>query len=543
MGGQQSCGPCVFPKSKDAGLLQRAATTQANFSFRYHLNKDVSSDYIIHADKVLGTGANGEVILVTSREEGSDKKFALKRFQRSTNRRDCEALVRESEIFLRLDHPHITRLLDVYETRRDVSLVMEYCPGGEVFARLKARGVYKESDAREVAKQMLLAINYLHLKGLAHRDLKLENFMYDSESDDAKIKLIDFGFSCLTKFKMSQACGSLSYAAPEVLAQKGYTKQCDMWSFGVICFLLLSGYSPFQGGPKQHTLQRIASGKYIMRAERWTPVSSAARDFVAALLEVDPEKRLSSTAALEHKWLKMSASDEDNPTPVDDSVLNSLQIYSNSSKFQRLCLNMMSWSLSTKERNRVLEMFKKIDTANEGWITLSEFKDALQHNFVIRDEEVLRIFKSMDLNNDEHVYYSDFVGAMCTNRLILREDEIKLTFRKFDKDATGKISKENLAEVLGRDASSEEIDVILKDMDEDGSGDVDIDEFMHYLAREAHLAGDDVAISAVAQDLLETFEDLDPSISDRSRPSLTRKPMRVSSPSSPSGLRRIPESI
>eukprot|EP00397_Hematodinium_sp_SG-2012_P004695 GEMP01004708.1.p1 GENE.GEMP01004708.1~~GEMP01004708.1.p1 ORF type:complete len:537 (+),score=66.50 GEMP01004708.1:275-1885(+) len=529
MGGKQSCVRKTTLRRNNSGLLERAASAQANFSFRYHLNKDVSADYIILADKVLGTGANGEVLLVKSREEGVDSLFALKRFQRLNDKKECEALVRESEIYLGLDHPHIARLLDVYETKRDISLVMEYCPGGEVFERLKKRGVYKESYAREVAQQMLLAINYLHMKGLAHRDLKLENFMYDADTNDAKIKLIDFGFSCQARYKMSQACGSLSYVAPEVLGQKGYTKQCDMWSFGVICFLLLSGYSPFQSGPREHTMQRIFSGKYIMRADRWLTVSSEGRDFVAALLEVNPDRRLTAVQALAHPWFsKLERNDKE--ADVDEGVLSSLQSYANNSKFQRMCLNMMSWSLSNKERDAVLTMFKKMDKSNEGWITLSEFKEALNSNFVIKDEEVLRIFKSMDLNNDEHIYYSDFVGAMCTSRVVLREDEIKMTFRKFDKDSSGMISRGNLAEALGSSTTSKEIDDLLKDMDTDRSGDISIEEFISYLSRSA----DQGSITNIVQGVLETFEgiqDEDRVGVRREKPWLTRKPNTVNSSS------------
>lgn len=472
-------GVCSRDPDKKPGLLSNAAEKQANFSFRYHRHKDVLADYIIHPEQVLGTGANGEVILVTARDGFT--QCALKRFQRQVSKKDMEALVREAEIFLNVDHPHIARLLDIYETKTDVSLVMEYCSGGEVFTRLKDKGAYKESHARNLAHQMFLAVNYLHSKGLAHRDLKLENFLYDGTGEDAKIKLIDFGFSCLVKYKMNQACGSLSYVAPEVLGTTGYDKQCDMWSLGVIVFLLLSGYSPFQGGPRQQVMRRIMSGKYIMRVERWEHISRPGREFVAGLLEVDPKTRLTCAQALNHPWMIKSMNDGED-TVVDEAVLCSLQNYADNSRFKRMCLNMLAWSLSTKERDEVMNVFKKMDKAEEGWITLIEFKEAMRENFNIDDQEISRMFNALDLNSDDNVYYSDFVGAMVAQKIIYREEEVRKTFRRFDKDNSGEISRANLVEALGADASSKEINELMEAMDTDHNGKISLSEFMTYIA-------------------------------------------------------------
>merc|ERR1719478_982477 len=165
--------------------------------------------------------------------------------------------------------------------------------GGELFHRVTKRRHFTEKDAAEAAFQMLLAVNYIHTHGIVHRDIKLENFLYEKPDSD-HLKLIDFGFSHIWEpnTKMALSCGTLAYVAPEVL-KKSYTSQCDLWSTGVILFILLAGYMPFSGNERVQR-KAIEDGNYSWRADRWKSVSSEAIDLVKRLLEKDPAKRLTA---------------------------------------------------------------------------------------------------------------------------------------------------------------------------------------------------------------------------------------------------------
>merc|ERR1719389_1534949 len=179
---------------------------------------------------------------------------------------------------------------------------MECMEGGELFDRVAQVKRFTESGAADAARQMLLALNYLHSHGMVHRDLKLENFLYDGQGSN-HLKMIDFGFSKYTdsRARMKTSCGTLAYVAPEVL-NRSYTSQCDLWSMGVIVFILLSGHMPFHGDSDAQ-IQDIKKGKYVFKQEYWGKISPLAKEFVKSLLEVDPNKCLTSGAALEHRWI------------------------------------------------------------------------------------------------------------------------------------------------------------------------------------------------------------------------------------------------
>ncbi|CAK9011332.1 unnamed protein product [Durusdinium trenchii] len=232
----------------------------------------VSNDSLVRAEKRLGVPA------------------VVGRYHRALERQlqdDYE--LGDKELFLSMDHPRVARLMDVYETEGRLSLVMECMEGGELFTRVMDREVFPEKDAAHTAWQMLLALNYIHSHGIVHRDIKLENFMY-ARKDTDHLKLIDFGLSKVWEpnTKMEASCGTLGYIAPEVL-NKTYSSKCDLWSLGVIVYILLSGCMPFAGS-EYHQITCIMSGMYDMEDEEWTCISRSAKDFVAWRPGASPQK-------------------------------------------------------------------------------------------------------------------------------------------------------------------------------------------------------------------------------------------------------------
>lgn len=223
----------------------RIATQQVGtvaVSARYHrLPRKIEDDYEVLNSVVLGTGYNGAVTKAKRKGQKDSQDYAVKMFNLDNITSSAKTqLITEVDVFLGMDHPHVARLFDVYDAKNKLYLVMECMEGGELFDRVTEKKRFSEADAAEGVGQMLLAINYLHSHGIVHRDLKLENFLYDWKESD-HLKLIDFGFSKVwdPSVKMQHSCGTLSYVAPEVLAES-YTSQCDMWSLGVITFILLA---------------------------------------------------------------------------------------------------------------------------------------------------------------------------------------------------------------------------------------------------------------------------------------------------------------
>jgi len=209
-----------------------------------------------------------------------------------------------------MENPYIIKLYDIFDTPNSLYLVMELVTGGELFDRIVEREQYSEANAKEVMKQLLIAIEYFHSLGIVHRDLKPENLLLENESDDTNIKVTDFGLGRFSDLLMHTACGTAGYVAPEILSCKGYDKEVDMWSAGVILYILLSGYPPFFDDHEPRLFESIMKADYEFHPQYWDHISKEAKDLVSKLLVVNPHKRLSATEALQHPWFLSESSNK-----------------------------------------------------------------------------------------------------------------------------------------------------------------------------------------------------------------------------------------
>uniref|UniRef100_A0A9J7XAG4 Checkpoint kinase 2 n=2 Tax=Cyprinus carpio TaxID=7962 RepID=A0A9J7XAG4_CYPCA len=265
-----------------------------------------------HIARKIGTGVCGEVKLAIEKE--TCKKVALKTINKhdfpsiGTATRNAE---REIEILKKIDHPCLIKTEDFYQTEDSYYIVLEYVEGGELFGRIKAKKQLEEEIAKLYFYQMLRAVEYLHNNGIIHRDLKPENVLLTSHDDICLIKITDFNQSKILEESslMKTLCGTPTYLAPEVFthaATVGYTKAVDYWSLGVLLFICLGGYPPFN--PECSTMsvrEQIINGHYRFIPSQWKKVSNEAKDLIKKLLVVDPEKRLSVEEALAHSWLNI----------------------------------------------------------------------------------------------------------------------------------------------------------------------------------------------------------------------------------------------
>ena len=214
---------------------------------------------------------------------------------------------RQVDILKKVDHPYIVKCYDAFDTKECMFLVMEIMKGGELFDRIVDKGHFTEQDAVGVTAKLLSAIKYLHDIGIAHRDLKPENLLMTDETENAEVKITDFGLSKVFddhSTVMQTPCGTPGYIAPEVLQMAGYDKQCDLWSMGVIVYILLCGFPPFYADNDAQLFEKIKRGEYEFLRPYWDPISAEAKNFIRKMLVVDPKKRYDCDAALEDPWLK-----------------------------------------------------------------------------------------------------------------------------------------------------------------------------------------------------------------------------------------------
>ncbi|XP_047245191.1 calcium/calmodulin-dependent protein kinase type 1D [Girardinichthys multiradiatus] len=253
--------------------------------------------------EVLGTGAFSEVVL--AQEKLTGRMFAVKCIPKKALKGKESSIENEIAVLRKIKHENIVALEDIHESPDHLYLIMQLVSGGELFDRIVEKGFYTEKDASTLIRQVLDAVNYLHKMGIVHRDLKPENLLYFNPQDESKIMISDFGLSKMegSGDVMSTACGTPGYVAPEVLAQKPYSKAVDCWSIGVIAYILLCGYPPFYDENDSKLFEQILKADYEFDAPYWDDISDSAKDFISCLMEKDPAKRFTCEQALRHPWI------------------------------------------------------------------------------------------------------------------------------------------------------------------------------------------------------------------------------------------------
>ena len=407
----------------------------------------------VHSGPVLGSGVSGLVRLVTHKATGV--KYAVKCLDLGLvgTSEGLKQLREEIFIMCQLDHPNIVRLEEVYESTSEIYLVQELCLGGELFDRLDEQPDYHytEAECARLVKQMLSAVRYLHSKGIIHRDLKLENFLFSSTSKDSELKMIDFGLSKHFQYGEvhHEAVGTPYTVAPEVI-RGSYDERCDIWAIGVITFLLLSGDPPFGGcGGPEPLLQvrsNIIRGDYEFEPEDiWNLVSARAKEFINAMLVVDPKDRPTARDAQKHLWLREWASRQ---RKHDDNVLNpdvvkALVSFKEFSDMRKLLSEVLSFTLLPEQIKDLRKEFEKMDTDGSGEISLSALKQVLLSNAgagslgALTEEEVEDIFNAMRVSKTEtRIHWHEFIAAGLSQCQV-DDRNLRLAFDRLDSDHKG----------------------------------------------------------------------------------------------------------
>ncbi|KAG1338017.1 calcium-dependent protein kinase 3 [Cocos nucifera] len=435
-------------------------------------------------DRELGRGEFGVTYLCMDRD--TKELLACKSISKRKLRTaiDVEDVRREVAIMRHLpESPSIVSLREACEDEHAVHLVMELCEGGELFDRIVARGHYTERAAAAVTRTIVEVVQLCHRHGVIHRDLKPENFLFANKKENSPLKAIDFGLSIFFKpgEKFSEIVGSPYYMAPEVL-KRNYGPEIDIWSAGVILYILLCGVPPFWAETEQGVAQAILRGAIDFKREPWPSVSENAKNLVRQMLEPDPKLRLTAKQVLEHPWLQ-NAKKAPN-VPLGDVVKSRLKQFSRMNRFKRRALRVIADHLSIEEVEDIKDMFKLMDTDNDGSVSYEELKNGLaKFGSHLVESEVQMLIEAVDTNGKGKLDYGEFLAVSLHLQRMANDEHLRRAFSYFDKDGNGYIEPEELRGALAEDGAgaTDSMDVandILQEVDTDKDGRISYDEFV-----------------------------------------------------------------
>ncbi|XP_010491975.1 PREDICTED: calcium-dependent protein kinase 17-like [Camelina sativa] len=441
--------------------------------------EDVKSSYSL--GKELGRGQFGVTHLCTQKATG--QQFACKTIakRKLVNKEDIEDVRREVQIMHHLTgQPNIVELKGAYEDKHSVHLVMELCAGGELFDRIIAKGHYSEKAAASLLRTIVQIVHTCHSMGVIHRDLKPENFLLLNKDENSPLKATDFGLSVFYKpgevFK--DIVGSAYYIAPEVLKRK-YGPEADIWSIGVMLYILLCGVPPFWAESENGIFNAILRGHVDFSSDPWPSISPQAKDLVKKMLNSDPKQRLTAAQVLNHPWIKEDGEAPD--VPLDNAVMSRLKQFKAMNNFKKVALRVIAGCLSEEEIMGLKEMFKGMDTDSSGTITLEELRQGLaKQGTRLSEYEVQQLMEAADADGNGTIDYGEFIAAtMHINRLD-KEEHLYSAFQHFDKDNSGYITMEELEQALREFGMNDGRDIkeIISEVDGDNDGRINYDEFV-----------------------------------------------------------------
>ena len=427
--------------------------------------------------KVLGEGASCKVVSVRDRRSGG--MFAMKIMDK---REPYNAVLFENEslILRSLQHDNILQLVEAYEDVNTFHLMTVLCQGGELFDRVK-NGSFSELSAACLARQMLSALSYCHAQQIVHRDLKPENFVFATREEDSAMKLIDFGCAKLVRDEevISDVAGSPYYCAPEILADDvertgAVWKAADMWSLGVIVFLLVCGFPPFNGDSQEKIFRKIKKGKFRFPRPAelgGVQLSDSVQDLISSLLLMQPHKRLTAAAALQHPWITGQTASS---TPLPAVVVDALSSFRAQCRLKKAAARVLLNKMTDDDRKDLKAVFNRFDVNGDGQLGPEEVT-RLMRSIGKEGEEAKQMLSTLDDDGDGGVSLSEFEQAAALGQL-QTEADLKRSFDMFDLDHDGFITHAEIERLCG--LNHETALGMVREVDENGDGRITFDEWL-----------------------------------------------------------------
>ncbi|CAK84516.1 unnamed protein product (macronuclear) [Paramecium tetraurelia] len=445
----------------------------------------------------IGKGAFGEVRKAIHKVTNQIRAVKVISKEKAS-KVEVERLRIEIEILKRLDHPNIIKIYEFYQDHKNIYIVTELCTGGELFDKIQDQQAFSERKAAETMKQVLSAVNYLHKSKIVHRDLKPENILYEANKPQALLKIVDFGTSRVfeTGYKMNQKLGTPYYIAPEVLERK-YDEKCDVWSCGVILYILLCGLPPFNGEDEEEILENVKEAQLTFDGEEWNQISYEAKLLIKKMLERDPKKRISAEQAQRDPWITTYVKKTEMNLPQLTKVLNNLRNFRVEKKFQEAALTFMVNQMTTsQEKQELLQQFQALDLNGDGRLSKEELVIGYSKvmSYTDAELEVTKLMKYIDQDKNGSIDYSgwkyqlnlEFVLATFNKVKLIEDARLEQAFKMFDKDGSGSISIDEIKGIFGSNEAAVSDDVwkeLLAEVDANGDGSISFQEFKEIIIK------------------------------------------------------------
>ncbi|KAI4318620.1 hypothetical protein MLD38_032299 [Melastoma candidum] len=428
----------------------------AGLDKRFGYSREVTSR--LEVGEEVGRGHFGYTCsAVFKKGEWKGSKVAVKVIPKSkmTTAIAIEDVRREVKILRALTgHNNLVQLYDAFEDTDNVYVVMELCEGGELLDQILSRsGKYSEDEAKAVMAQILDVVAFCHLQGVVHRDLKPENFLYALKDTNSPLKAIDFGLSDFVRpdEKLNDIVGSAYYVAPEVL-HRCYGTEADVWSVGVIAYILLCGSRPFWARTESGIFRSILKVEPNFDEPPWPSISSEAKDFVRRLLNKDPRKRMTAAQALGHPWIRNFNGVK---VPLDIHILRQMKAYMRSSSMRKAALQALSKTLVGDELYHLKEQFALLQPSENGTISLENITGALTRNATdaMKDSRILDYLTSLHSLQYKRMAFEEFCAATFSVHQLESHDQwewhARSAYEHFEKDGNKPIVINELASELG----------------------------------------------------------------------------------------------
>ena len=456
---------------------------------------EINPEKIYIKKKMLGNGAFGEVWRVYHKDLNRD--FAMKIIKKRKNKgNDEKDILNEIDILKKFDHPNILQMIDFYSTIKKYYIITEYCPEGELFNEIIKVGRFDEGQAAFIINQLLKAITYCHKMNIIHRDIKPENIMITNREKNGclQVKLIDFGTAKMFEkgHQEKKYVGSSYYMAPEII-KRNYDEKCDIWSIGVILYILLTGRPPFDGNDDEEILNHVEKGVFDKSSYPYPLLSSNAKDLIDKLLQYDPKKRINADQAIEHPWFKSAEfkkKDKVNyisPELAKELIQNMTKYKSDNMLKCAVIAYLVHHITNTEECNEASKLFIKIDLNYDGKIEKHELIQGFQKYWGISKEEAEEkvdvIFANIDTDFNGFIEYEEFVRAAVNSSIFMSQNYLKFAFNYFDRDSSGDITFEEIKKRFTQNSknANEEVENELKEIfdsiDINGDGSISFNEF------------------------------------------------------------------